>query len=41
MAPLLVYLKDIEVGSKKKATEIVRKWKQKSDQEEEKQLSNS
>ena len=37
-APLLVYLKDTNVGSRKGATKVAKEWRQKSDQE---YLSNS
>ena len=39
--PLLVYLKDTEVGSREGATEVAREWRRRSDQEGEEQLGNS
>lgn len=41
MGPLLVYLKDEEVGSREGATEIVREGRRRDDQEGEEQLDNS
>ena len=41
MGPLLVYLKDEELGNREGATEIVREERRRDDQEGEEQLGNS
>ena len=40
VGPLLVYLKDTEVGSREGAAEVTREWRRSSDQEGEEQLGN-
>ncbi len=41
VGPLLVYLKDTEVGSREEAIEKRVEWRRRSDQEGEEQLGNS
>lgn len=41
MKPLLVYLKDMKVGSREMVLEKIMEWRQRNDREGEEQLGNS